>query len=309
MKLTRSLLLVVLMLGAVAYQAEAKKVNLKYQLKAGDEFSMVLSVGQEVTQDMMGQTQTQTVSTSITYHFKVLEALADGNFRLEGAMSEYSMDNNGMMGAMKYNSATDKEVPDFAKATSMQLNEKFLFTLSPIGTISDVKAPEGLAQKIKEVMGNDGEMAAQLSNAVAEQGSADGFAKSISGFFLPFPEAAVAAKKPWTQETQMEQIVSLKTVNEYSLAKASKESNEIGLKSSITMDNAASSMEMQGMTMNFDLSGGKTGTFSLEPGTGLIKSSEAVTSISGVISIESSQLPAPMSIPMTVKSTEKITRK
>jgi len=301
--------MMVLLLGTVAYQAEAKKVTLKYQLKAGEEFSLVMAVSQETTQDLMGQTQTQAVSTTLTYHFKVLEQLANGSFRMEGSLAEYIMDNNGMMGEMKYNSTTDKEVPEFAKSTAMQLNEKFQFTLSPIGVISDVKAPEGLSQKIKEAMGETGELAAQMSNAVAEQGTADGFAKSISGLFLPFPEAAVAAKKPWSQETSMEQVVSLKTVNEYSLTKASRESNEIGVKSSITMGNADSSMELQGMTMSFDLSGGKTGAYSLDPATGLIKTSEGVTTISGVVSIESSQLPAPMSIPMSVKSTEKIMRK
>jgi hypothetical protein len=308
MKLTRSFLILAL-LGTVAFQAEAKKVTLKYQLKAGEEFSLTMAVQQETTQDLMGQTQTQAVTTSLTYHFKVLEQLADGNARLEGALTEYIMDNNGMMGEMKYNSTTDKEVPEFAKSTALMLNEKFLFTLSPLGVISDVKAPEGLAEKIKEALGEAGELAAQMSNAVGEQGTADGFAKSMSGLFLPFPEAAVATKKPWTQETSMEQIVSLKTVNEYSLTKASKESNEVGIKSSITMGNAESTMEMQGMTMSFDLSGGKTGNYSLDAVSGLITTAETVTSISGVVSIESSQLPAPMSIPMSVKSTEKITRK
>jgi hypothetical protein len=63
------------------------------------------------------------------------------------------------------------------------------------------------------------------------------------------------------------------------------------------------------MTINYELMGASDGTIMLESATGLIRTSESVSTISGTISVDSPQLPSPMSIPMTIKSTEKVTRK
>jgi hypothetical protein len=68
-------------------------------------------------------------------------------------------------------------------------------------------------------------------------------------------------------------------------------------------------MEMQGMNLTYELAGAKEGTMNLDPATGLIKNVDATTSISGNISIDSPQLPSPMSIPMTIRSVEKVVRK
>ncbi len=309
MKITRSLLTLAILL-AFAFQAEAKKVQLQYQLKAGDQFAYTLTVSQEIAQEMMGQSQSTAVGNSMTYSFKVLELLANDSYRLEGKLSEYTMNTNTPMGEMNYNSTTDKEVPDFAKSVALTLNEVFVFTLSKDGKVSDVKAPEGLAEKIEKEMGENQDMASQMMAGVAGgAGTAESFNRSVSGLFLNYPAEPIAVKKAFSNETKVENMVVFNTKTDYTLTSASKTENEIGIASVITMADPSASMEVQGMTITYELSGGKQGTFTTDALTGLFTKGESVTNISGVVSVESPQLPAPMSIPMSIKSTEKLTRK
>jgi hypothetical protein len=309
MKITRSIFALAILM-AFTLQAEAKKVQLQYQLKAGNQFAYTLAVSQDIAQEMMGQSQTTTVGSSLTYSFKVLEVLPGGTYRMEGKLTEYTMNTNTPMGEMKYNSTTDKEIPDFAMSVALTLNEAFLFTLSTAGKITEVLAPAGLAEKIEKAMGENQDMSAQMMAGVAGgAGTAESFTKSVNGFFLNYPAEPIAVKKAFSNENKVENMVVFNTKTDYTLTGASKTENEIGVTAVITMADPSASMEVQGMNITYELSGGKQGTFTTDAVTGLFTKGESVTNISGVVSIESPQLPAPMSIPMSIKSTEKITRK
>lgn len=309
MKTTRILFVMALILS-VAVQAEAKKVKLQYQLKAGDQFKYEINLSQETAQEVMGQSQSTTLSYSHTYEFKVIEVTPTGDFAMTVALVTYAMSTATPMGDMKYNSATDSVVPDFAKGSAVSLNEVYSFTLSPLGKITDVKAPDGIVEKVNKAMENLEGAQMQIASASAgAAASAEGFQKTLEGLMITFPSGGAEAKKPWEVESKTNQMISFKVLSKYELMKSSKESNEIKVLAQISQDADSPPMEMQGMNLTFELLGAKDGTLHLDPATGLINSSETITSISGTISIDSPQLPSPMSIPMTIRSTEKIVKK
>ncbi|GEM_PF-1069136 len=310
MKLTPTLLAAA-MLAAISFQAEAKKVQLGYLLKPGDEFTYTTAVAQDIAQDVMGQTNTMTMETTMSYHFKVIESNADGSFRLSGMLVELIMDSKTPMGDVTYNSSTDKEVPDYAKMSTLTLNETYLFTLSRGGAVTDVVAPEGMEEKISKAMAEMENLASQLVQTSANIGATpEGFAKSVGGFFyFNFPESPVKPKFKWSTQEKVEQMVVFNTAIEYTFLGNKQGTNDIKVVTQITQADPSAGMQLQGMNMTYELAGGKEGTYSLDPVTGLISKGEGVTTISGVISVESSELPAPMTIPMSIKSTEKISRK
>ena len=308
MKTTRILLVMVLILSA-ALQAEAKNVKLKYKLKAGDQFKYEISMSQEIGQEVMGQAQNSIVNTAATYGFKVTEVNPAGDFLMNVAMVAFSMSSTSQMGDMKYNSATDTVVPDFAKSMSVSLNEYYSFTLSPLGKITEVKAPEGIVEKVNKAIESLGNAQMQMGSAlVGKAASADGFLKKLEGLIMPFPEGGAESKMPWEQQSKINQMISFIVKAKYELINSSKESNEIKVMAQISQDPDSPPMEMEGMNINYELLGAKEGTLFLDPVTGLIISAETIISISGTISIDSPQFPSPMSIPMTVRSTEKIVK-
>jgi len=309
MKTTRFLFLIALVLS-VAIQAEAKKVKLQYQLKAGDQFRYEINVSQDITQEVMGQSQGTTSNTAVTYGFKVAEVTTAGDFVMNVALVAYSMSSTTPMGDTKYNSATDSVVPDFAKSTAVTLNEVYSFTLSTLGKITDVKAPDGIVEKVSKIIEKLGGAQMQMVSGVAgAAASAEGFQKTMEGFIPAFPAGGAQAKEPWEMESKTNQVISFKTLVKYELIKSSKESNDIKVSAQISQDPDSPPMEMQGMNITYELAGAKEGTLLLDPPTGLINSAETTTFISGTISVDSPQLPSPMSIPMTIRMTEKIVKK
>ena len=65
-------------------------------------------------------------------------------------------------------------------------------------------------------------------------------------------------------------------------------------------------IEMEGMEINYEVSGRKEAAYTIDLTTGLVSTVQGVTDISGVLSIDSPQLPSPMNMPMTLKLTEEI---
>lgn len=309
MKATRILLILVLVLSA-AVQAEAKKVKLTYQLKSGDEFKYELSLTQDIAQEFNGQSQNTTVFTSMTYGFKVTEVQPAGDYAVNVAMVGFSMSSSTPMGEMKYNSAVDSAVPDFAKSMAVTLNEIYSFTLSPFGKISNVKAPDGVVEKVNKIIESLGGAQMQMASGVAGAAATpEGFTKTLEGMIMTFPEGGVEEKKPWEEASKTNQMIGFNVLAKYELINSSRESNEIKLTAQILQDPDSPPLEMQGMNINYDLMGAKEGKSLFDASSGLLTSSESVTSISGTISIDSPQLPSPMSIPMTIRSTEKIVKK
>lgn len=309
MKTTRILFVITLVLS-IGIQAEAKKIKLKYLLNTGDQFKYEMSILQDIAQEVMGQSQTTTIASSMTYGFNVVGVTPDGDYKISAGLVGYSLDSNTPMGEMKYNSATDSVVPDFAKSMAVTLNELYSFTLSPLGKISDVQAPEGIVEKVNKTIEALGGSQMQMGSAAAgAAASAEGFQKTMEGLIMTFPAEGVETRKPWEEESKTTQMVAFNVRAKYELTNSSKESNEIKVTAQISQDPDAPPMEVQGMNINYELLGAKDGTMLLDAVTGLIKSVDAVTSISGTISIDSPQLPSPMSIPMTIRSTEKIVKK
>ncbi len=306
---TNRLLFALALLLTIGTQAEAKKVKLQYQLKAGDEFKYEISMKQETAQEVMGQSQSTTTDMATTYHFKVTGVTATGDMSLQAAMVGYAISSSSPNGDMKFDSAKDTVVPEFARLSSAPMNQYYSFTLSPLGKISDIKAPEGLVEKINKIVAEMSDGVMGMGGMAGDAAGPEGFKKTLEGLLITFPEGGAEIKKPWETESKINQLVSMKVLAKFELVKASKESNEIKLTGTISQDADAPPMEIQGMNMTFQLLGAKDGKMMLDPVTGLVQSVDAVTSISGNISIDSPQLPSPMSIPMTVRMTEKMTRK
>jgi len=309
MKTTRILLIMALILS-VAAQAEAKKVKLLYQLKAGDQFKYELTINQDIAQEVMGQSQATTVNTSTTYNFNVVEVTAAGDYLINVSLVATSMATTSPMGEMKYNSVTDTVVPDYAKSTAVLLNQVYSFKMNQLGVISDVKAPEGIVEKVnkivEEMAGGQGQMAAGAAGMAA---TAEGFQKTLEGQFIVFPDGGAAVNAPWDVQSKINQMITFDTKTKFELVKASKDENEFKITSQITQDPTSPPMEMQGMTITYELVGSRDGKMLVDAATGLMNSTEGVTTISGTISIDSPQMESPMSIPMTIRMVEKTVRK
>ena len=172
---------------------------------------------------------------------------------MKAALVALTLTGTSPAGEMKFNSVTDTVVPEFAKMSSLGLNQYYSFTLSPLGKITDLKAPDGFVEKLDKLIAEQGAATMGMGAIAGSAAGPEGFQKSLEGIFLPFPEGGAEVKKPWIVETKINQLVPMKVNSKYELMNSNKETNELKGTSQITVDPDAPPMEIQGMKMNFEL--------------------------------------------------------
>ncbi|MCD6332715.1 MAG: hypothetical protein J7L89_05535, partial [Bacteroidales bacterium] len=193
-------------------------------------------------------------------------------------------------------------------AIMITFGETFQFTLNSNGLVRGFKASESLKQKfdsLTNVTNAQNQMLAGLSSGISSE---SGLSQMLQGFMIQYPGQAVKKGKTWEKEEEFDQLIPFKTKTIYTLKKSDADGYQINVNKQITQKDSTS-IEMQGMTMEYDLSGSGQGTYTINSESGLVIHGEIVTSITGLISVDSPQLPTPMTIPMTFKTTETTTLK
>lgn len=199
-----------------------------------------MNVSQGIIQKSSGQSQNSKSFKFNTYEFKVFNVTPSGDMEIYADKVAFAIESSGVQfGDMKYNSSSGEEVPDFAKDQAAVMNEVYSFTLSPLGTITNIKIPEGILNKIKKIKEDSG--AGKLGFDTDEAGKAfdqQGFNRILKVMFLTFPQYGAKINVQWDVESEGNTRLMLsKLVSNYSLTKSSGELNEIKIMAKISPDN------------------------------------------------------------------------
>ena len=286
---------------------QAKKYQLTYKLKVDTEFTLLHTMEQEIIQEVMGQSQVINNTLSTRYLFKVLEVGADGNYLIEEQVDGMKMKVENDFLNLEYDSDKDSEPPAEIKSMANIFHVPIKFVLSPKGEILEVRDAEEYLSLMNETTGGDGNpMTQMVTGLVSQMKDLNGIKSSLGGIFFNYPEGKIKVGASWGGETKSQQMVKFKNVTENTLVEADKEEVVIKQTAKIEQMDSSDGMEMEGMTINFELSGRREAGHQLALASGLLNKVDALTEISGIVSIESPQLPTPMSIPMTINMKETI---
>lgn len=287
--------------------AEAKKVELKYTLDAGQEFVIEHSNKQKIGQEVMGQNQVMENTVVTEYTYKVIQIENDGSYLMEQNIVAVKVQMDSDFMNLKYNSRKDDTVPAGLEYLANTLNVPIRFLMSNSGEILEVVDAENYIKNIQDALANVEGMMQQMSSGMASQtASIEGIKLQIANLFFKYPGGKVKVGDTWEDVSQSRQMVSFTNKLENTLVEASKESATIKQDVNIEMMEMEDPMEMEGMDINYELNGRKEAAYTIDIATGLVSKVKGVTDISGVISIDSPQLPSPMNMPMTLKLTEEI---
>jgi hypothetical protein len=306
MKILRGIFFLIILVTTCG-SLQAKKVNLKYNFKVGTEFAILHTIDQEVVQEVMGQSQTVENYNATRYSIKIIEKTSEGNFLIELLVDAIQLKMNNQLMNIDYDSDKDEEPPEGMESVSAGLKIPIKFLLSPKGEIVEITDAEQYVSVMSKAMGDLGGPLQQMMSGLAFQTSnVEGLKIMLGGIFFNYPGDKVKVGSSWTKESETMQMVKMKNVMENTLVEADKEQATIKQTTLIEQLEISDGIEMQGMTMKFELSGSKDAGFQIGMENGFIIKVDAVTNMSGVISLESPQLPSPISVPMTIKVTESL---
>lgn len=300
-------IVMLLMVLAVGLNAEAKKVKLQYQLEQGKTFTYEVKSNQDITQEMMGQTMGQTIESVQTFEFAVKEVLGNGDYVMEYRMKHYRMEAKTDMGDMSFDTETANTEGAMGELMNKLLMTPIEFVMKGSGEIVEFKNNEEIAALVDSLADPTNPEFQMLAPIMSHFGSDDASKQSISTMLLVYPGGKIKSGKTWESTSTMNQMVNFVSTNVTQLSEIKGNTAILTQDNKISVGEGGTTMEQQGMEMEFELAGGKQGSFEVDMTTGLIQKASGITTITGIISIDSSQLPAPMSIPMTIKTNDEIT--
>lgn len=307
MKTIRLVSTILILLMATG-QLQAKKVQLRYQLKMDQTYQIETVTNSVIVQDLMGTQMEVTGLLTMVSEAKVMGVAPGDHFIIQQRITRLVLSTKTPNGDMEYDTGSGEEAPDWAADIMLMLNDPFQYNLSTTGKILSMELPVKLREKLGESESGPG-IEQLMSGLAGSLGSAEGLQTMIQNQWFMFPDEPVATRKMWKSEETSQQAMAMKVSSEYTLVKSSKSGHEIRIAGFTSSSDTAEPIEVQGMFLDFSLAGTREGSATIDYLTGITLESNVVSNISGVIIIEGDQLPEPFSMPMSYKINEKITFK
>lgn len=297
------------MVFAASPEATAQKVLLRLDLTEGDTYSYVNAVDQTITQDIMGMNQV--IKQEITFHYDAMvEEKTGDDYKIKYTYTRaiFNMDGGPMMGVTEYDSDNeDAEVAPMARGYAGLIGQSFTATMNSQGEIGEV---EGVSAMLDNMMEQFGDMpAAEKANirtSMEAQFGDEGIKSTIQAASPSFPEKKMKVGKPWESIDVLQSGFKMNKLSNFVITSASDSEVAIDIDATLNSD-PESTMETNGMNLNYDVTGDATGNQVLDRASGMVKTMTLNQNMTGEVTATGGMMGEGMTWPITIDSKTTIT--
>jgi len=276
--------------------------SLRYNLKVGEKYGLKQLTTQAIEQNISGMAQniTNTIGGDVTVTIKdksgdvytsevVFESML---FKMESAMMNMTYDSK--------DESADQNNP-LNKTFSLIVGHPFQMKFDHRGNILEVTGFEEVVNKLIAAFGDNPQQGEMMKQALSGQFSNESMKHSMSSMLIVYPDEKIKVGTQWTSNTKLVQPVAINNTFNYNIDAVSKD--VVSLSGTGTLATVeGQSKEQGGMTQHFDLKGDMELTANINAQTGWPSEVKLTQNMDGQVAIESAQLPAPMEVPMKIKT-------
>lgn len=302
-------LFVLLMVFAASPEATAQKVLLRLNLNEGDTYSYINAVDQTITQDIMGMNQV-IKQEIIFYYDATVEEKMDDAYKIKYTYTRaiFNMDGGPMMGVTEYDSEDGEEdVPPMALGYAGLVGQSFTATMNSLGEVGEV---EGVSAMLDNMMEQFGDMPAtekaNIRASMEGQFGDEGIKSTIQAASPAFPEKKMKVGKPWESIDVLQSGFKMNKTSTFVITSVSDSEVAIDVDATLVSD-PESSMETNGMNLNYDVTGDGNGSQVLDRASGMVKTMTLEQNMSGEVTATGGMMGEGMTWPMSIVSTTTIT--
>lgn len=283
----------------------AQKALLRLTLNQDQVFSYVSTVDQVITQDIMGMNQVIKQKIALYYDLTVKD-VSDETYTLDYTYTRVTlnMDGGAMLGVTEYDSDQDKEdTPPMAVGYAGMVGQAFTFTTNRRGEIQDVQGIDKLLDRMIEGMDDISEAEREAMKAAFRNQFGEEATKSnIQGSLPVFPEKKVKSGKSWDQVTIIAAGFQMNQTTTYTVESIAED--QVKLSASISQgSDPESTMETNGMTMAYEVTGQGTGESIIDMSSGMVSLSTSTYEISGEVTASGAMMGNGMTWPISISQT------
>lgn len=271
------LLLSILTLGANA----AKKTELKLHLTKGTVYDSKIDMENHVDQNMMGQQMTIHQDIEILAQMKVVDVLANGNYKIEQTYNDlnFTMEMNGKV--TNLDSVASKPL-------EAMKNMVISYEVTPDGKVSNI---QGVTEMLEKLGTNP-----QVAGVLKGMASFD----QLAAFYSYLPKEAVEVGDTYEVKLNNAELMNLETITKYTVKDISKDNVTLDVALDLGMD-SGKTIQQNGMDMNIKANGKQIGDFVVSRKDGMPLSSTLDMDMHMEISFKNPKTGDDMNMPMDMK--------
>ncbi|WP_226390671.1 DUF6263 family protein [Penaeicola halotolerans] len=280
-------------------------VDLKYNFKVGDKFSVEQTTDQTITQNVMGMEQVVTNKVTGTLYFEIVE-VKDGIAKIQTQYKKLRNEtNNPMQGNQIMDSEGDESNPQNAMLKAVKDKSYYVF----LDSKGNVVKTEGTDIIMNEVINSlTGEMATmkdQVKAGLEATLGEEAISSSMGSLFLLYPSTQVELNQVWENSNTLSSMYDLRYDNIWKLTEVTGTTGKVSGNSNIKVAAEEKVMEIQpGIDAKISLSGTQNALYNVDLSTGWFSTATITSDISGTMTILATNpmIPEEMSIPMSIQS-------
>jgi len=301
-------IIILLFVFASAQLGFAQKHTLQLNLKTGDTFSQSYNADVAIVQSFNGQEMSIKMNISGTSSFKVL-GYASSTYDMEVVYNRMKMSMAMPNMNMEYDSEKTDENDIMSKVLGGIVNKPFALKMTKTGKIAEVSGVENLFSGAFDNIELDEMQKKQILDQVMQSYGDKAFKGNLEMGTAIFPEGKVSKGDSWTINTRLESQMTADIVTVYTLTEVGSDYYLIAGKSEVKQIPSENTTNLNGMEMQYDISGTMTSTLKIDKATGWINDGDIRQELDIQLKIaDNPQVPGGMTIPMQMDTQMKITK-
>lgn len=261
-----------LLLTLLAACSSTQQLGTTLPFKTGNTLTYKMTQNVVTEVEVMGIPQKVNGVQGATYEYAIKNVSPQGEVIMDVTTKAINMEQITPMMTVRYDSQNPEknEPKDMLTAMDNMIGFTYNVTLNKSGKIIESKGTKELAEK----MGGDG---AQMQDLIKSQFDLGGSVYPLVNFY---PGKPVKVGDSWMRTDTIRSQVSLLAKNTFTLQERSGGKSIIVVKGDLSSLEDAN-IEMQGMKLNYDLTGTNEGKIILDDKTGMMDTSERKMKVSG----------------------------
>lgn len=287
----------------VLISAHTQTTELCLNLKKGREYQQSTEANMTIVQELEGETMEILMVLKGKMTYKVT-AVFENEYEMDVSYNSLSLSMKMPQGSVEFDSNEPEEDDVFSKIMSKMIGESFQITMTRTGKVKEVRNIDEMIESIfksfKELSPSEvRQLKAQLMKSYGEKA----FRGNIEMVSAIYPDKPVSIGESWIVKTKLESGMLADVKSNYTFEANEADHNLIRGVSEIETLDKDSFIEVDGMSVRYDLKGEMFSEIKVNKSTGWIVEAKISQHIYGSASLKDSpQIPGGMEVPMQIDS-------
>jgi len=289
-------------------------LNIKFNMKKGDKYKVVVTSAQKITEDINGQKMNIDQTSKTSYLYNVTDVASDGtttiNIKFDGISIKMANENQ----TYEFDSSKANDEKD-AQGTAYKalVGQSFIIKISKDGKVQEIAGVDKIFSNIIDTLQiSDQNTKDTLTETIKQSFGDEALKQNFGSMTEMYPEnKKIKVGDSWENKETISVGYPMIINNKWTLKANEGDILTMDVDSSIDADNSSEPMDLMGIKVKYALKGTQKGIMKLTKSNGFIQSGEVNQNITGTMNIEATDLlPDGLSVPMTIegKTTYEVTK-